>query len=186
MLQRSWYYLWWWQKKKAYWLVYCPFLQLVELYSGLFGTLKVERNGRKGVEIMSCTRSRHPTTKMVPFGKKNWLPKLDLDDEDNNLELFDPNSKMKSASLKMLTQGESIDLDSMLNVWREGPQQPSNVHFGFVLEPCGICIEKILESNLPLSKLNLLLAPRSWNISSCLRPCSDRTSSLSLGKRSWM
>jgi hypothetical protein len=44
---------------------------------------------------------------------KTKLPKSDPNDEDDDLELFNPNSEMKLASLEALAQGTSIDMDSM-------------------------------------------------------------------------
>jgi hypothetical protein len=57
---------------------------------------------------------------------------------------------MKSTSLKALAQGTPIHLDSTPYIQGEGTQQPLDVHFG-----------SVLELNLPLPKLNLLLALRS-------------------------
>jgi hypothetical protein len=39
--------------------------------------------------------------------------KFDLNDENDDLDFFDPNLKMKSAMLKALAQGALIDLDSL-------------------------------------------------------------------------
>jgi hypothetical protein len=65
--------------------------------------------------------------KWFPLESKTKLPKSDPNDEDDDLVLFNSNSKMKSASLETLAQGTSIDMDSMPYVQGEGTQQSSNV-----------------------------------------------------------
>jgi hypothetical protein len=88
--------------------------------------------------------------KWFPLESKIVSLESNLNDEDDDLKFFDLDSKMKLTSLKAFTQSTSIHLDSTPNMQWEGTRQPPNVHFGFVLEP-----------NLPLLKLNLLLALRS-------------------------
>jgi hypothetical protein len=44
---------------------------------------------------------------------KTRLQKSNLDDENDDLEFFDPNSEMKSATLEAPVQGALIDLDSL-------------------------------------------------------------------------
>jgi len=43
--------------------------------------------------------------KWLPLELKTKLPESDLDNEDDDLELFDLDSKMKSTSSEMPTQG---------------------------------------------------------------------------------
>jgi hypothetical protein len=107
---------------------------------------------------------------------KTKLLESDLEDEDNDLEFFNPNLEMKSTSLKEPTQGALIDLYFMLNIQKERSQQPLEVQSDYVLEPSCTSIGKlpILES---ISTLNLLMALRRWNISSHLKPHLDCTSS---------
>ncbi len=88
--------------------------------------------------------------KWFPLESKIVLLESDPDDEDDNLKFFDPDLEMKSASSKVLAQGTPIHMDSMPNIQRESTQQPRDVNSSF-----------ILELNIPLPKLNLLLAQRS-------------------------
>jgi hypothetical protein len=52
--------------------------------------------------------------KWFPLEPKIKLVELDLDDGDDDLEFFDSDLEMTSASLKVHAQGAPIDLDSML------------------------------------------------------------------------
>lgn len=88
--------------------------------------------------------------KWFPLEPKIRLLELDFDDGDNDLEFFDSNSEMTSASLKVHAQGAPIDLDSMPYIQGEGTQQPPDVHSG-----------SVLESNFPILKPNLFPTLRS-------------------------
>lgn len=110
------------------------------------------------------------------------LLEFDLDDEDDDLEFFKLDLEMKLASLKASTQGTPIDLDSMPNIRGEGTQQPPDVQFGFVQKPFSIGTKKLVVLE-PISALNMLLALKSWNIYSYLKPHLNRTLSPSPRKR---
>jgi hypothetical protein len=122
----------------------------VQSHLRLFNALKVKEMIGKESKFSPAQVLDILLRKWFLLESKIVLLKSNLDDEDDDLKFFDPDSKMKLASLKAFAQSTSIHLDSTPNMQWEGTQQPPDVHFGF-----------ILEQNLPVLKLNLLSALRS-------------------------